>query len=221
MFVSHRCQFVVFSDPLTSCAWLEKTLAPWADQQIAPARQRLGNTLFFNGMSPAEAEVAFDRSDLPFRNYTRIAVVQNPFRRMAQLYDRIAETDHFWRLRRKAGWPVPEFGTWLRSTKPNGKGAGLTYGPRWRRFGAWSADAWADGRVTHFVRAENADADLRHVFRQMGIVPLFSASESDGRPHRFHEMLRYDAATIDLIRQRYGADLQLYHGTSPNLRLVA
>ncbi len=221
MLVSHRCQFIVFSDPLTSCDWMQKTLAPWSDQNIAPAKRKIHKTLFFDGMSPAEAELAFDLSDLPFRNYTRIAVVQNPFRRMAQLYDRITATDPIWRLRRYAGMQVPDFGTWLHSTKPNGKGAGFPHGPRWRRFGAWSADAWADGRVTHFVRAENADADLRDVFRQMGVAPLFSAPMGDGRPHKFHEMLRYDATTIDLIRHRYRADLRLYQTATPDLRLVA
>ncbi|MFT6076212.1 MAG: hypothetical protein ACJAZ1_003144 [Yoonia sp.] len=55
----------------------------------------------------------------------------------------------------------------------------------------------------------------------MGIAPLFNVPADDGRPHRFHEMLRYDAATIDLIRHRYRADLQLYQRAAPELRLVA
>jgi hypothetical protein len=38
-------------------------------------------------MSPAEAELAYNLSDLRFRDYTRIAVIQNPLRKMAQLYD--------------------------------------------------------------------------------------------------------------------------------------
>jgi hypothetical protein len=177
--------------------------------------------VFFNGMSPAEAELAFDLSGLPFHNYTRIAVVQNPFRRMAQLYDRIAATDPFWRLRKRAGWAVPDFGTWLNNTRPNGNGAGFVAGPRWRRYGAWSADAWSDGRITHFVRAETLAEDLRGVFRQMGVAPFFGTDGKDDELHRFAEMLRYDSATMDIIRDRYRSDLKLYQKSEPKLRLVA
>ena len=40
-------------------------------------------------MTPKEAEVAFQKMGLNFEEYTKIAVVQNPFRRMAELYDKI------------------------------------------------------------------------------------------------------------------------------------
>jgi hypothetical protein len=221
MIISHRCKFIIFGNPLMTNHWLHDALQPWVDQHVAPTKREINKTLFFHGMSPAEAELAFNLSDLRFRDYTRIAVIQNPFRKMAQLYDRIAATDPLWRFRRHAGWAVPEFEKWLQNTKPNGTGACFSHGPRWRRFGAWSADAWADGRITHFVRAENANTDLRGVFRQIGIAPLFNAPADDGRPHRSYEMLRYDAATIDLIRHHYRADLQLYQRAAPELRLVA
>ena len=222
MFVSHRCQFVIFSDPLKSCQWLQNTLSPWADQQIAATKKESRKSLFFNGMSPAEAELAFDLSGLPFHNYTRIAVIQNPFRRMAQIYDRIVATDPVWRLRKRAGWDVPDFATWLESTKPAGNGAGFAIGPRWRKYGAWSADAWADGRITDFVRAETVAEDLRAVFRKMGVAPIFADNSEEQEMHRFAEMLRYDANTMDIIRQRYCSDLKLYHKQpAPKLRLVA
>lgn len=165
--------------------------------------------------------MAFDLSGLPFHNYTRIAVIQNPFRRMAHLYDRIAATDPVWRLRKRAGWAVPDFGTWLENTKPDGNGAGFAVGPRWRKYGAWSAEAWADGRITHFVRAETVADDLRDVFRKMGVAPVFADKRDEQEMHRFAEMLRYDAMTMDIIRQRYSSDLKLYHKPAPVLRLVA
>lgn len=221
MLVSHRCQFIVFSDPLKSCQWLNKTLSPWADQAVASAKRKSSKTLFFDGMSPAEAELAFDLSGLPFHKYTRIAVVQNPFRRMAQLYDRICATDPVWRLRKRAGWSVPDFGAWLNNTRPDGMGASFPAGPRWRKYGAWSADAWADNRITHFVRAESVAEDLRGVFREMGVAPLFGPDRDGEKTHRFAEMMRYDATTMDIIRQRYKSDLSLYHKPAPQLRLVA
>lgn len=221
MIISHRCQYVVFTDPLLTCRWLHDALSPWTDQRTALTRRSLNKTLFFKGMSPVEAELAFDLSGLRFRDYTRIAVIQNPFPRMVQLYDRIAATDPMWRLRRQMGWPAPDFGKWLQGTKPDGNGACSFDGPRWRRFGAWSADAWADGRITHFIRAENADAELRCVFREIGIAPIFNAPTRDARPHQFPEMLRYDAATIDLIRHRYRTDLQLCQSSAAELCLAA
>jgi hypothetical protein len=102
--ISHRCQFIIFGDPLMTSHWLHDALMSWLDQRVAPTRRAINKTLVFNGMSPAEAELTFDLSDLRFRDCTRIAVIQHPFRRMAQLYDRIAATDPLWRLRRRAGW---------------------------------------------------------------------------------------------------------------------
>jgi len=221
MLISHRCQFIIFTDPLKSCQWLQQTLSPWSDQPVAPAKKYSDKSLFFNGMSPAEAELAFDLSGLPFHNYTRIAVVQNPFRRMAQLYDRIKATDPLWRLRKRAGLDLPDFGAWLEKTRPDGNGAGFIAGPRWRKYGAWSADAWGDGRITNFVRAETVAEDLRGVFRQMGVAPVFGDNSEEQEMHRFAEMLRYDATTMEIIRDRYRSDLNLYQKPAPKLRLVA
>lgn len=220
MLISHRCRFIIFADPLTHCDWVQQAFAPWSDQEVAPFKT-LGKTVFFHGMSPTEAEVAFARRDLPFNNYTRIALVQNPFRRMVHLYDRIAATDPVWRIRRRLGLPVPDFRTWLEYTKPDSHGAARAFGPRWRRFGAWSTTAWANDRVTHFVRAETANDDLRRVFGRIGVTPLFQAPDQSNAVHKFREMLRYDTAAIQIIRDRYAADLKLYHSAAPELRLVA
>lgn len=212
---------MVFSDPLTSSSWLEATLGHWTDQAIASKRRKSQKSLLFKGMSPAEAELAFDLTGLPFHNYMRIAVVQNPFRRMTRLYDRIAATDPLWRLRRCAGRANPDFCRWLENTRPDGAGAAFPVGPRWRRFGAWSADAWADGRITHFVRAEHLAADLRYVFRELDVPPFIAAQgERTGTLHPA-ELLRYDAYTMGIIRDRYRSDLMLYQNAGDQFRLVA
>jgi hypothetical protein len=51
---------------------------------------------------------------------------------------------------------------------------------------------WTDGPITRFLRAENMDANLREVFPWIGIDPEFTGPKSDGRPHAFHEKLRYE-----------------------------
>jgi hypothetical protein len=191
------------------------------DQPVATKKGACSKAHFFRGMSPAEAELAFDMTGKAFRSYTRIAIVQNPFAKMAQLYDRIATVDPIWRTRRKLGLLDPEFGRWLQHTRPNGSGAGYPKGPRWRRFGAWSAEAWCDDRITHIVRAETAKHELAQVFRHIGIAPAFACRVADQGDQAMSEMARYDATSTELIRTRYQSDLRLYHMQRPELRLVA
>lgn len=221
MLISHGCRFVIFPDPLGSCHWIRPALEPWLDQSVALTKGGATSPFFFRDMSPAEVELAFDMTDRPFHNYTRIAIIQNPFRRMVQLYDRIAATDPIWRMRRNFGLPNPEFGRWLTQTRPNGHGAAYPHGPRWRRFGAWSAEAWCDERVNHVVRADTAHLDLTRILRQIGVSAAFASRASDQSAAVPTEMLRYDAASLSLIKSRYRSDLQYFAKGLSHLRLVA
>ncbi len=220
MLVSHGCRFVLFSEPMGSCPWVERALTPWLDQKVADCKSTTNNTYFFKGMSPAEAELAFDMSGLAFRSYTRIAIVQNPFTRMEQLYKRIAATDRVWQMRDRVGVGAPEYARWLRSTRPHGNGAGHRGSPRWRRFGSWSVRAWCGDRITHLVRAETAKQDLSAIFSKMGIAP-----ELGGRTGDFQNLSwvggNRDPEVNELIHERYHGDLQLYHPIKADLRLVA
>ena len=221
MLISRRCRFVLFPDPMGSCHWMRRALEPWLDQPVAKAKGDSARTFFFRGMSPAEAELAFDMTGHAFRSYTRIAIVQNPYRKMAQLYDRIAATDRVWRTRHRLGLPDPNFGRWLHHTRADGTGAGYPHGPRWRRFGAWSADAWCDSRISHIVRADTAKDELDHFFRQIGISPAFACRASDQGVSQLADMSRYNATSTELIRTRYKSDLRLFHTAASDLRLVA
>lgn len=220
MLVSHGCKFILFSDPLDSCPWIERALAPLLDQPIAVSKRNASDNYFFRGMSPAEAELAFDMSGLAFRGYMRIAVIQNPFTKMQQLYQRIAETDRVWLMRERMGLGAPDYVRWLRSTRPDGLGAGHRGSPRWRRFGAWSARAWCGNRITHFVRAEHAARDLGAIFEKFGITTDISGRIGD--PGNAHP-LQFDQSTQvnELIYDRYHWDMQFYQPARSNLRLVA
>ncbi|WP_296427363.1 hypothetical protein [Yoonia sp.] len=220
MFVSHSCRFVVFPDPLGACPWMARALQPWLDQPVAADQHSSGAITLFDGMTPAEAELAFDIMGMPFRNYVRIAIVRNPYLKMSQLYDRIADTDRVWQLRRRLGASDPDFARWLRSTRADHVGAGHRTGPRWRRFGAWSAKEWCGDHITHIARAEFAKHDLTQAFKAIGICPAFGGRASDANyvlPVGRH----YDSASTDLIRKRYDWDLSFYEGAGPHLRLVA
>lgn len=220
MLVSHSRRFVLFCDPLGACPWISHALAPWLDQPIARDLGSSGPTTLFDDMSPKEAEFAFDMMGFAYRNYTRIAVVRNPIYKMSQLYDRIAATDRIWQLRRNLGASDPDFGRWLRSTRPDGLGAGHKSSPRWRRFGAWSAKEWCGDHITHTVRAECAKRDLTQVFAEIGLAPAFGGNAGDAPKHlpRRHQ---YDDASTALINDRYAWDFRIYNSYAPDLHLVA
>lgn len=220
MFVSHRHRFIVFTDPLGACPWLASTLEPWLDQAIAPDINHSADTFLFSGMSPKEAELAFDTMGFAFRRYTRIAIVRNPVFKLSELYDRIAATDRIWQLRRRLGAPDPDFSRWLYSVRPDGMGAGHRSSPRWRRFGAWSGKAWCGDYVTHTVRAECAKYDLTKVFSEIGLSPVFSAMANDASKH-LPRRDRYDHAAQSVLQDRYAWDIAFYNQHMPNLRLAA
>ncbi len=200
--------------------WISDVLAPWSDQEIAPQASRLKSTPFFNGMTPAEVKCAFDRLDLDFADYLTIGIVQNPFSRMAALYDRIRSTDALWRLKARVGWQEPEFNTWLASGRWDGGGVLPQLSPRWRRLGAMSTQEWSGGLINSFVRTEYTDGDLRKVFRQLGVIPAIDLSARQ-KKHRFKEMLRYDSRAVSVIQRHFGQDLRLYGALGSRLDLAA
>ncbi|MDX8350382.1 hypothetical protein SLH49_20530 [Cognatiyoonia sp. IB215446] len=221
MLVSHRYQFIVFPDPLGACPWISRALEPWLDQPIVGSRNATTQSNFFRDMSPAEAELAFDVAGFAFRKYTRIAIVRHPAQKMVQLYDRIAKTNKIWRMRRSVGVGDPGFTRWLASTRPNGYGAAPFGGPRWRRFGAWSGEAWCGDYVSHVVRAENAEEELTEVFHGLGISPGFSGHALDALTLMQPTQSRYNAEARTILRNRYAWDLNLYGHEAKNLQLVA
>lgn len=209
MLISHRHQFIIFPDPLDSCQWVRRALAPWVDQPLAGPGRSTPQNPYFKGMTPAEVQAAFTREGRVFDAYTRIAIVQNPYLRLAQLYDRITDQDPVWRLKARLGLPPPRFSDWLSGTRPDGHGAGHALSPRWRRHAAWSAQAWCDGRITHVIRAERAKADLARVFRLLGLTPSFTCRKDD--QHKLHQRAldRYQEPSKAMMRERYRSDLDL------------
>lgn len=210
MLISHRCRFIFFSDPLLSCDWVNRALAPWADQGVAVAKRPWLRGCFYQGMSPDAAKRVFDQKDMPFAGYTRIALVENPFRRMVHQYDQLAVTDPVWRLRQAIGLELPTFTQWLKTMDTT-----TTVQP------FLSATKWAGGHIGHFIRAEFAEQDLRPVLQTMGVRPLMAPPDQSTPVQKFREMLRYDQEAIDIVRRHFSDDLTLYHSPTPYLRLVA
>lgn len=192
-------------------------LLPLGDTRILPLGERDNDTPFATGMSPTEAEWAFDSAGLAYRSYLRVAVVQNPFIRMARLYEKIAQHDPLWQARERTGFGRRDFGAWLASTRPDGLGAGTKHGPRWRRFGAWSAKHWCGDMVSHVIRQEAIEDDLTTVLSILGVAPGFdhdftrAATPLDWRSY-------YDDRATAIIQDRYGWDLAQYGYATPSRR---
>lgn len=220
MLVSHAYKFVLFHDPMGSAPWMSRALLPWLDQPVASARKFSSETTLFHGMTPEEAELAFDLMGLSFRSYTRIAIIRNPFAKMAQIYDRIAASDPLWRARENVGLSTPRFAPWLKATKPSGNGAGYKFSSRWRRYGAWSADEWCGDRISHIVRGEDAASTLLPIFQQLGLSPAFgNRPKMNWKNPRIASL--YNARSRAIIQQRYQTDLALYRVDWSEMDLAA
>jgi hypothetical protein len=220
MIISHQCHFVVFFDPLSSHQWLQLALSPWADQHVSSTGRATQKTPFYIGMTPTEAKAEFARQGLDFDKYRRIAIVQNPYRRLAALYDRIRSSDPLWRLKSLTGVQTPDFRSWLVEGQYTSKGLLSRLLPGWRRQAAMSTEEWAAGLIDNFVRAEFAGVDLPAAMRQLDVVPVVNFAAYQPQ-HRFAEMLRYDRETMGVISGRFANDLRLYQGLRTRLDLVA
>jgi hypothetical protein len=221
MFVSHRFRFIVFPNPSGSGHFLNRALAPLVDQRVGSMPGTRDNSLLFHKMTPQEAEIAFSLMGINFGNYTKIAIIENPFKRMADLYDRICLADPVWRIRSRLGIAQPTFGRWLQKTKADGVGAGTRFSPRWQRLGAWSADAWATDHIDHFLHADTAVQDLSKIFRHLTFASDTSLGIEATARMPNEQMTRYDAASTNIIKQRYRSDLEILHSRRHELQLVA
>lgn len=220
MIISHQCHFIVFFDPLGSHPWLQLALSPWADQHVSATHRPTRQSPFFVGMTPSEAKAAFTRQGLDFDSYTRIAVVQSPYSRLATLYDRMRDDSYQWRLTSRVRRNKVTFRDWLIDGQYACHGPMSRLLPRWRRLGAMSTEQWAAGHIDTFVRAEFAGSDMLAAMRKLGVVPALNFAARQPH-HRFGEMLRYDSETLGIIRERFQRDLRLYQGPATDLDLVA
>ncbi|MEM8537363.1 MAG: hypothetical protein AAGF56_05820 [Pseudomonadota bacterium] len=209
MLISHRHRFVVFPDPLDVCPYIRRALDPWIDRSLrhlATGRAGLSTSTI---MTPTEVARDFPAGEGRFDDYTRIAILQDPYQRMAQLYHMICHSDRYWQLRQDWRFGVPSFDRWLAATRPFGRGAGHILSPRWRRHGAWAAEPWCAGHVTHVARAEAAADDLSQIFRLRDIAPSFSCRDSDQTGVAVPDKRIYTQGSVALIEARYAVDLRL------------
>ena len=219
MIISHSHKFVLFCNPGTGTAPLLRLLSPWQQEPIMAFAQRSAAQPFYHLMSPSEAAWTFDGLGYDFLAYRRITLVRNPFTRLPALYQRIAETDALWRIRRRTCVGQPSFGRWLNSTRADGSGAGGRARDRWRRFGTWSLAAWGAGLITDVLRSEALVRDLDPLLDTLGLnpgpLPVAASEPVATWPVAFDNM------TLNLMADRYGAEIETYDYCPPWASAVA
>jgi len=219
MILCHRHRFILFCNPGTGTGPVLRLLAPWADETLTEYRDLSPERPFHHLMSPAQMAAVFAARGWEFDDYRRITLVMNPFTRLQGLYRRVADTDPLWRQMRSAGLGQPAFGPWLRSTRPEGPGAGGRPWELWRRFGTWTAAAWGDGLVTDWIRAETMAQDLPPLFAALGIDPGPVPPPIPDPGQAWATV--YDGPTAQLVARRYASDLARFCYHHPVLDWVS
>lgn len=215
MIVCHSLRFVFFCNPGTGSGTALRLLQPWAEEGVTEWWRRDAKTPLYYLMSPAEAEEVLTARGIAFRDYRRITLVMNPFTRLQALYRRIADTDRRWLGPDGSGSRRPEFNAWVRTTRPDGRGAGGRISERWRRTGSWSAEHWCAGRITDAIRTEDQETAMPALLAGLGV-------RIDGWPPQPPEPGRgwptaYDQATAMVVARRYAADIARFGYAHPVL----
>ena len=221
MIICHSRRFIFFSNPKTGSETMRALLAPFAEEPVVAYRARTRERPFYPHMSPVEAEWTFDALGLAFRSYRRITCVRDPFTRLVSLYRMIADVDGLWRLRRRAGLGQPDFETWLRSTRPSGRGGGGRAHQRWRRYGAWSAQHWCGDRISDTLRLETLAHDLPPLLDSLDIVPPTAALPQHNARDPVDISQWYSPSTSALVARRYAWDIAHFGYARPNLQGAA
>lgn len=220
MIICHSRRFIFFSAPKTGSETVRALLSEFGEEPVGTYRDRTPEAPFYSHMSPAEAARVFAARGWPFMSYRRLTCVRNPFDRLVSLYEMICRVDGVWRLRDRMGLSHPDFGTWLRSSRPDGRGGGGRPHQRWRRFGTYASAAWEGGLITDVVQTEDLGRQIAVPLADLGIElsgPLPHLNRGDGRDCASY----YDTDRIDLVTARYGDDLARFGYRAPVLRQAA
>ncbi|MGR8935812.1 MAG: sulfotransferase family 2 domain-containing protein [Gammaproteobacteria bacterium] len=161
MRISHRHQFIFFSNPKTGSSTVRQLLNPYAD--VMPVRnfQCLTDANpFYPHMRPEETRPLFRRFGWDFEGYTKFAFVRNPWARLVSLYEHI---------HRDADEKIP-FTNWLFTVMPYDRGGGGEDWERWRRYGAYS--------IEHFIKDSSGNILVDKVLRlediDRALIPYLS-----------------------------------------------
>ncbi|QQA43072.1 hypothetical protein [Pelagovum pacificum] len=196
---------------MTDCFAVEQLFLPFCEVGTTDYFSRGPDSPFYRYMPPDEAVWRFDAMGLDFYKYHRITCVRDPFPRLAALFDRIHAARPLTGLRRHDR--AERFQRWLATTRPDGPGAGGRPDQLWRRYGAWSAENWCGGKITHVIRRERLDTDLAEVCADIGFAPGGVPVVPPDDPDDW--LGHYGPEAIAHVRSHYAWDLDvLGYGTA-------
>ena len=218
MRISHRHKFVFFSNPKTGSESVRALLDPYSEIAGIPLWECSPEFPFYSHIRPVELRTIFRERGWEFDDYYRFTFVRNPWARLVSLYHMI----HTWppsnAFRRVLGSPwrpgIRGFRRWVRSTSPDGAGAGGPPDQRWMRYGTYSLPSYAgdeNGRllVNRVIKLEEIDRDLPQVLEEIGLPPAPTIPHVNARKHRDYREY-YDSATRSLIETRYAFEIERY-----------
>ena len=204
MRISHRYEFIFFSNPKTGSESVRALLNPYSDITDVKYLKRTPDNPFYSHIRPVEMRALFEDRGWTFDTYRKFVFVRNPWARLVSLYKMIKRTKRFARL---------GFSNWLDSIEPNGIGGGGADHQRWRRYGTYSIKAFVgddsgNSLVDDVIRLEDIDQDLPDLLHRIGIsnailapVPHVNRG-STGDYRKF-----YTAEDVALVREKYSYDI--------------
>jgi hypothetical protein len=221
MQISHQYKFIFFSFPKTGSESVRALLEPYSDIHGIPYWVRTEEHPFYSHISPAEVKYLFEQRGWDYENYYKFTFIRNPWARMVSLYYMIYHTNPpnnlFGRLRyRFRSHNAPSFKEWLRSTRPDGPGAGGPPDQRWQVYGSYSIASYIldkNGRdlVDEVLKLEEINQRLPELLERIGIpdakdlaIPFVNKRASKN----YREY--YDAEADKLIRTRYRYDIDRF-----------
>lgn len=204
MRISHRYRFIFFANPKTGSESVRAFLNPFSDVSGRPFEQIDDAHPFYSHMRPIEAREIFERRGWRFDEYYRFVFVRNPWTRLVSLYNMTCRIDKSFGL---------SFKSWLRASKPEGKGGGGLFSERWRRYGTYSIESFAgDGHgnllVDDIFRLEDIDSvpdRLRE--RSMPIPPEAKIPRLNCMDGVASIRNYYTPELVELVSQRYHKEI--------------
>lgn len=212
MIISHTKKFVFFSFPKTGSESIREMLHAHNEETIVPYKKRNRENPWYPHMAPAEADTEFRRRGLEMSDYFTFTLTRNPFQRSVSVYEMVMAVDGVEKLKRKLGLKRANFETWLTATLPHGRGAGGRTHQRWRKFGTWTTQAWANDAggnriVDRIIRLDDIHSQLPNLLTYLEIpIPetIVHKNKRVTQDWRGH----HNSQTIRLISDRYREDIE-------------
>lgn len=208
MRISHRHRFVFFARPKTGSSSVRHFLDPYSDVwPVEDYRKRTSDNPFYPHMRPVEARAHFRARGWDFDGYTKLVCARNPWARIVSLYRHVKQDAE----------GVPPFAEWVDTIAADGAGGGGEDWQRWRKYGAYSLECYAndeDGTplVDEVVRLEALESELKPLLARLALPGVLERpiprrnDRSQGERYAGY----YDDRSRELVASLYRAEIERF-----------